>query len=462
MTDFSSLLQPDKGQPATPLILADKKGFNEWLKGQPERIRQAVSAQNFKAEGDQIAILPGEKSEWSAVLGVANVEELSPWCLAKAADTLPEGSYRVDGCSPGTAMLGWLLGQYRFDRYKQQASATGPRVLLTTDAARIEETEALARATALVRDLVNTPAQDLGPGELEAAISEVANSFSATVSGTSGRELESGYPMIHAVGRAASPDRKPRLVELEWGDPKHPRIAIVGKGVCFDSGGLDIKNASGMRVMKKDMGGAAHALGLAFLVMNSRLPVRLHLLIPAVENAISGSAFRPGDVLTSRKGLTVEVGNTDAEGRLILADALTRAAEGNPELILDFATLTGAARVALGPDLPALFASDDALADALLGGGEAVSDPVWRMPLWKHYTDMLSSDIADVGNVSGQPMAGAVTAALFLQKFVPDGLPWAHFDTFAWRSSAKPGRPKGGDALGLRAAWHMLKVRYGG
>ncbi len=462
MTNFSSLLQPDKGQPATPLNLVDKKSLDGWLKGQPERMRQAVASQSFKAEPYQIAFIPGEKSEWSAVLGVADVEELSPWCLAKAADTLPEGSYRLDGRSPGAAMLGWLLGQYRFDRYKQQPSATGPRVLLTADAARIEESVALARATALVRDLVNTPAQDLGPEELEAAISDLANSCSATVSATSGRELETGCPMIHAVGRAASPDRRPRLVELEWGDPRHPRIAIVGKGVCFDSGGLDIKNASGMRLMKKDMGGAAHALGLAFLVMNSRLPVRLHLLVPAVENAISGNAFRPGDVLTSRKGLTVEVGNTDGEGRLILADALTKAAEGDPELILDFATLTGAARVALGPDLPALFASDDALADALLGGGEAVSDPLWRMPLWKNYTDMLSSDIADIGNVSGQPMAGAVTAALFLQKFVPDGVSWAHFDTFAWRSSARPGRPKGGDALGLRAAWHMLKGRHGG
>jgi leucyl aminopeptidase len=266
--------------------------------------------------------------------------------------------------------------------------------------------------------------------------------------------------MIHAVGRAASADRAPRLIELEWGDQRHPRIAIVGKGVCFDSGGLDIKPASGMRLMKKDMGGAAHALGLALLIMKSRLPVRLHLLIPAVENAVSGNAFRPGDILRSRKGLSVEVGNTDAEGRLILADALAKAAEGEAELILDFATLTGAARVALGPDLPALFANDDSLAGALLAGGAAVSDPLWRMPLWTGYAEMLSSDIADIGNVSEQPMAGAVTAALFLEKFVPDGLPWAHVDTFAWRASARPGRPKGGDALGLRAAWQMLKQRY--
>jgi leucyl aminopeptidase len=462
MNDLSTLLAADKGQPATSLILADKKGFEDWLKGQPERVRQAVSAQGFRAEGYQLAILPGEKADWSAVLGVANVHELSPWCLAKAAETLPEGAYRIAGSGPGPATLGWLLGQYRFDRYKQDPKAKGPRVLLTPEPARIEETLLLAVATHLVRDLVNIPAQDLGPAELESAVSALAKTHSAALSTTSGDHLEREYPMIAAVGRAASADRAPRLIELEWGDARHPRIAIVGKGVCFDSGGLDIKPSSGMRLMKKDMGGAAHALALAMLVMRSRLPVRLHLLIPAVENAVSGNAFRPGDVLKSRKGLTVEIGNTDAEGRLILGDALTKAAEGDPELILDFATLTGAARVALGPDLPALFANDDSLAGELLSAGEKVADPLWRMPLWKAYDEMFSSDIADFANASDQPLAGAVTAALFLQKFVPEGMPWAHFDTFAWRQAAKPGRPKGGDALGLRASWAMLKGRYGG
>ena len=460
MTDLSPLLQPDKGQQAIPLLLIDKKGLGPWLKSQPERVRQALGAQGFKAEGYQLAIVSGQDG-WSAVLGVANVDALSPWCLAKAAESLPEGTYRVEGRGPGAATLGWVLGQYRFDRYKKEPSAKGPRILLTDEPARIEETLHLAEATYLVRDLVNIPAQDLGPAELQAAVSKIAKPCSALVSATSGDELEAGYPMIHAVGRAASKDRAPRLIELEWGDQRHPRIAIVGKGVCFDSGGLDIKPASGMRLMKKDMGGAAHALGLALLVMKNRLPVRLHLLIPAVENSVSGNAFRPGDVLRSRKGLTVEIGNTDAEGRLILGDALAKASEGEPELIVDFATLTGAARVALGPDLPALFANDEGLASDLLAAGEAVTDPVWRMPLWKAYDEMFSSDIADIGNASDQPMAGAVTAALFLQRFVPDATPWAHFDTFAWRSSAKPGRPKGGDALGLRAAWQMLKARYG-
>jgi len=461
MSDLSDLLRPDKGESATALHLVDKDGFDDWLKAQPERVRGAAAAQSFKGEGFQLAILPGDKAGWSAVLGVANVDELSPWCLAKAAEALPEGSYRVEGRGPGPAMLGWLLAQYRFDRYKSEGSKKGPRILLTDDPARIEETVRLAEATHLVRDLVNLPAQDLGPAELQAAVETVASDAGVKLTVTSGSKLAADYPMIDAVGRAATPDRAPRLIELEWGDQRHPRIAIVGKGVCFDSGGLDIKPASGMRLMKKDMGGGAHALGLAQLIIRSRLPVRLHLLIPAVENAISGNAFRPGDILKSRKGLTVEIGNTDAEGRLILGDALARAIEGAPELILDFATLTGAARVALGPDLPALFANDEALAADLLAAGEAVSDPLWRMPLWKAYNEMFASDVADIGNAADAPLAGAVTAALFLQKFVPDEIPWAHLDTFAWRAAARPGRPKGGDALGLRAAWQMLKGRYG-
>ena len=461
MTDLSALLQPDKGQPATSLHLVDKNNVEAWLKDQPERVRGAAAAQGFKGEGYQLAILPGDRESWSAVLGVANVEDLSPWCLAKAAEALPEGSYRVVGRGPGPAMLGWLLAQYRFDRYKAEGSKKGPRVLLTDDPARIEEAVRLAEATNLVRDLVNIPAQDLGPAELEAAASTLASEAGVKLTVTSGDRLAADYPMIHAVGRAAAADRGPRLIELEYGDQRHPRIAIVGKGVCFDSGGLDIKPSAGMRLMKKDMGGAAHALALAQLVVRARLPVRLHLLIPAVENAISGNAFRPGDILKSRKGLTVEIGNTDAEGRLILADALAKAIEGEPELILDFATLTGAARIALGPDLPALFANGDALAADLLGAGERVADPLWRMPLWKAYDEMLASDVADIGNAADAPLAGAVTAALFLQKFVPDEIAWAHLDTFAWRPSAKPGRPKGGEALGLRAAWQMLWSRYG-
>jgi len=460
MTDLKSLLKPDKGQAAVALHLVDKKGHEAWLKAQPARVRHAAEAQGFKADAYQLAILPGERDSWSAALGVANVDELSPWCLAKAAESLPEGTYRVADRGPGPAVLGWLLGQYRFDRYKKEKGGRGRLVLLTDEPARIDETVLLAESTFLVRDLVNIPAGDLGPAELEAAAMAVAEDCGAKVSVTAGKDLAQGYPMVAAVGAAAAPGREPRLIELEWGDQRHPRLAIVGKGVCFDSGGLDLKPSSGMRLMKKDMGGGAHALALARLIMKAGLPVRLHLLIPAVENAVSGAAFRPGDILKSRAGLSVEIGNTDAEGRLVLGDALTRAAEEKPGLILDFATLTGAARVALGPDLPALFANDEALAGELLAGGTRVSDPLWRMPLWKPYEEMLASDVADVGNMAEAPMAGAVTAALFLQKFVPEGTAWAHLDTFAWRPAAKPGRPKGGDALGLRAAWEMLKGRY--
>lgn len=460
MTELAALLQPDKGQPATTLALVDKAGFETWMKGRPERMRRAAEAQGFKGEGFQIAILPGERDEWSAVLGVADAGKLSPWCLAKAAESLPEGTYRLAAGGPGPAMLGWLLGQYRFDRYREKKEAKGARILLTDAPARIADTLAEAEATILVRDLVNMPAGDLGPAELQAAVEEVSGRFNARVTVTQGAALDQNYPMIAAVGAAAVPARAPRLIELEWGDTRHPRIAIVGKGVCFDSGGLDIKPSSGMRLMKKDMGGAAHALALAGLVMGANLPVRLHLLIPAVENAVAGAAFRPGDILRSRKGVSVEIGNTDAEGRLILGDALTRAAEEKPELILDYATLTGAARVALGPDLPATFVNDEDLAAALLAAGEAVADPLWRMPLWKPYDELFSSDVADFANASESAFAGSVTAALFLQKFVPEGTPWAHFDTFAWRPSGKPGRPKGGDALGLRAGWELLRTRY--
>ena len=461
MTEVSDLLQPDRGQAATPIHLVDKKTFEAWLKAQPERVRQAVKAQGFKGEGFQLAVLPGERDEWSALLGVANVDELSPWCLAKAAESLPEGAYRVADRSPGPATLGWLLAQYRYDAYREKKKdKKGPRVLLTDDPARIAETVLVAESTFLVRDLVNTPAGDMGPAELQAAVEAVARDCGAKCRTTTGTALYKGFPMVEAVGRAAVPERAPRLIELEWGDQRHPRLALVGKGVCFDSGGLDIKPSSGMRLMKKDMGGAAHVLGLARLVMKANLPVRLHLIIPAVENAVSGAAFRPGDILKSRKGLSVEVGNTDAEGRLVLADALTLAIEHKAEIVLDFATLTGAARVALGPDLPALFVNDDDLAQRLLVSGEQVSDPLWRMPLWKGYDEMLSSDIADLSNVSDAPLAGAVTAALFLQRFVPEGTPWAHFDTFAWRPAAKPGRPKGGDALGLRAAWDVLGKKF--
>ena len=316
-------------------------------------------------------------------------------------------------------------------------------------------------AVMLVRDLVNTPAEDMGPGEIEQIVEVMAKPHRATVRVTRGEALEREFPMVHMVGRAAGRAHAPRMIELEWGDAAHPRVAIIGKGVCFDSGGLDLKPSSAMLLMKKDMGGVAHALALARLIMERGLKIRLHLLIPAVENAVSGNSFRPGDVLRSRAGISVEIGNTDAEGRLVLGDALARAGEEQPDLIIDFATLTGAARVALGPDLPGLMARQDATAEALLAAGIASDDPCWRLPLPEAYREYLKSDIADLTNAPSNGFAGASVAGLFLDRFVPEGIDWAHFDTFAWRPAAKPGRPKGGEALGLRAAWTMLQARYG-
>ena len=463
MTDFASLLQPDRGGPAHPIHLVDKNSFADWLKKQSAARRELLEASRFEGKTPfQFAILPAVHGhEWAVVATVAKAAELSPWCLAKLAEGLPEGSFRLAEGDPGPAMLGWLLGQHRLNAYRSKVEdQRGPRVLLTKEAAEIDRTIRLAEATILVRDLVDTPAADMGPADIEAAARDLAKAHGAKVEVTSGDALSQGYPMIAAVGQGATRERAPRLIELHWGKDSAPKVAIVGKGVCFDSGGLDIKTAAGMRLMKKDMGGAAHALALARLIMAEQLPIRLHVLVPAVENSVSASSYRPGDVLSSRKGLKVEIDNTDAEGRLVLGDALAKAGEGEPELIIDFATLTGAARVALGPDLPAMFANDDELAASLESAAKSVTDPIWRMPLWDGYDEMLKSDLADLANAADSPMAGAVTAALFLRRFVTEGTPWAHFDTFAWRPSAKPGRPKGGDAMGLRAAFAMLRQRF--
>ena len=461
MTNYADLLKADNNQPAHMIQIIDAEGFESWLAGQPERVRAIAAAQKFSGKGYEHAIIPGEgAADWSVVAGAANSKKLSSWCLAKLAEVLPEGQYRLADANPGAAMLGWLTAQYRFDRYRRDENPVGPRVLLTGEIAQIEPAVRLAEAVALVRDLVNVPAGDMGPAELEAEAAKLAKEFGAKLTVTKGDPLEQGFPMIHAVGRAADKAFAPRLIELHWGDPSHPRLAVIGKGICFDSGGLDIKPSSAMRLMKKDMGGAAHALALARLIMGARLPVSLHLLTPAAENAVGGNAFRPGDILRSRKGLTVEIGNTDAEGRLVLADALTRAGEEQPELVIDYATLTGAARVAVGPDLPALFTNDDELAREMDAAGSEVDDPSWRLPLWDGYAEILKSDVADINNAGEGGFAGAITAALFLKRFAPDQAKWIHLDTFAWRPSPRPGRPKGGEALGLRAAFHLLHQRY--
>ncbi|WP_295632037.1 M17 family metallopeptidase [Novosphingobium sp.] len=470
MTDKSALIQPDRGQAAIAVHLVNKAGFADWLRALSAGQRAALAAQKFEGGSYETAIVP-DGDGWFAVGGVADPAQLSSWCLAKLAEVLPEGRYRLAEEQPGKAIHGWQTAQYKFSRYLSDAPADANRVLLTKDVAAIEPARAEAEAVMLVRDLVNTPAEDMGPAALEAEATRLAKVHGAHLKVTHGDALERGFPLVHAVGRAAARSHAPRMIELEWGDPADPRIAIVGKGVCFDSGGLDIKPSSGMLLMKKDMGGAAHALALAGLVMGGHksgggLKVRLHLLVPAVENAIAGNAMRPGDVFRARSsesasGLSVEITNTDAEGRLVLADALVRACEEKPEFVLDFATLTGAARVALGPDLPAMFARRDETAQALIDAGLARDDAVWRLPLPDAYREWLKSDVADMQNSPPNGFAGASVAALFLDRFVAEGVDWAHFDTFAWRPVGKPGRPRGGEALGLRAAWGMLQARYG-
>ena len=465
MNNKPDLIQADREQDAVPIHLVNKDGFEDWARTLSGGQRAALAAQKFDGSGYQVGIVP-DGADWFAVGGVADPEDLSSWCLGKLAEDLPAGTYRVADNDPGPAIFGWQTAQYSFTRYKSEDEGVGPRILLSKQFNAIDPGLAEARAVNLVCDLVNTPAEDMGPAALEDVAARMAKKYGANLTVTKGDALEREYPMIHTVGRAAARSHAPRLIELVWGDAKAPRLAIVGKGVCFDSGGLDVKSSAGMLLMKKDMGGAAHALALADLVMGCGLPVRLHLLVPAVENAISGNAFRPGDVLKSRKGLTVEIGNTDAEGRLVLGDALTRASEDYPELIIDFATLTGAARVALGPDYPALMTRRDETAQQLLDAGAKCDDPPWRMPLPEAYAEWLKSDIADVNNSHSNSYAGASVAGLFLDKFVgnhEDGTPidWAHFDTFAWRPFPKPGRPKGGAAYGVRAAFRMLQERFG-
>ena len=458
MTEFANLLLHDGGQPAKRLALVTTDGFDAWLTAQGERVRAHVAATRFAGKPATLVVVPGDGADWDAVVGVP-AGDLGPWDLAHAATALPAGTYRVDGAT-GLAGLGWLMAQHRFDRYRTAPEPDGARVLLVTGDAT--ETVRLAEATALVRDLVDTPAADMGPDAIAAAVQEQARQFGAEVRVTVGEALlpasgDAGFPMVHAVGRAAA--IAPRLIDMRWGNPAHAKLTLVGKGVAFDSGGLDIKGAAGMALMKKDMGGAAHALALAELVMARKLPLGLTVLVPAVENAVGPDAFRPGEVVATRKGVSVEIDNTDAEGRMVLCDALARACELKPDLLLDFATLTGAARIALGPDLPVLYANDEALANDWLTAGNTTRDPLWRMPLWRPYLRYLTSGIADLANGSASTMAGSVTAALFLERFVADGQRWAHVDVYAWNDSDRAGKPAGGEAQGLRACYAMLKAR---
>jgi leucyl aminopeptidase len=406
-----------------------------------------LRACRFAAREGEIALLPGEAGLAGALLGLGGAGA-SPWPWGAAPYGLPEGTtWRLAAApDPAAALLGFALGAYRFTRYKP-APRPPARIVPPPGSERAAiEAEAICRA----RDLINTPAADLGPAELSAAVRDLASAHGAAFEEIAGEALAEGFPAVQAVG-GGSP-RAPRVAVLRWeGDARGPLVALCGKGVCFDTGGLDLKPSSAMLRMKKDMGGAAVLMALAETVMRRRLPLRLLLLVGAVENAVSGSAMRPMDVLRTRAGVTVEVGNTDAEGRLVLADLLAFAGEHAPALVVDAATLTGAARVALGPDLPALFASDEALAETLLAAGRAAHDPLWRLPLHEGYASWLDSPVAATGNVSFKPMAGAIVAALFLKRFAPAGVPWAHLDVYCWNDSARPGRPEGGEAQAMRA-----------
>jgi leucyl aminopeptidase len=461
MTDV--LLSEAEGD-VTPVFAVTEAGLAAFLETRsPALVRFAVLS-GFKAKAGQILVAPDEAGT-VALVGLGEGVRADGMALRALPVRLPAGDYRlaapIEGVSSERVALAWALGAYAFDRYRKTPAEPRARLVVEVGV-DLAEVRQMAQACALARDLINTPANDMGPVELEMAAREVAEAFGAEIAVAAGDALlEANYPAIHAVGRAADLTRAPRMIEISWGDPAHPKLVLVGKGVVFDTGGLDLKPSSGMRQMKKDMGGAAHALALGRMVMATGLPVRLSILLPVAENAVSGAAMRPGDILASRKGLSIEVGNTDAEGRLILADALTRASELEPDLTVDLATLTGAARAALGPQVIPFYTADDALAGAITQAAQDVGDPVWRMPLWAGYEESLDSEIADLKNdPDAWAQAGSVTAALFLQRFAPKGA-WVHFDIFAWNPRAKPGFAAGGEAQTIRALYAMLKARYG-
>ncbi|WP_223621731.1 leucyl aminopeptidase family protein [Lysobacter sp. ESA13C] len=450
----------DDASDALPLVLVSRASLKTWRETLADSAVAWLDAQGFDGTPGSAVVVPGGDGCIAAgVLGVG--DPLDPYSYGHAPFALPARTWRIEGQHDAATLdalrLGWGIGSYRFSRYKAPPRAPA-QLLVDAPPEGGDEVFDLVAASWRVRDLINTPTEHMGPAELEAIAREIAARHGADIEVVTGDELiAQNFPAIHAVGRASH--RAPRLIALRWGNPAHPHIALVGKGVCFDTGGLDLKPAEGMRWMKKDMGGAAHAIALAELIMARKLPLRITLLVPAVENAVGPDAFRPGEVIATRQGVSVEIDNTDAEGRVILCDALTYAGEQAPELLLDFATLTGAARIALGPDLPALFANRDELAAEWLDAGIQQRDPLWRMPLWRPYLRYLTSHIADLANGGPSKMAGSVTAALYLERFVPAELPWAHLDVYSWNDADRPGRPAGGEAQGLRAAYAMLKAR---
>jgi leucyl aminopeptidase len=454
---------PGEATYAVPIWFVTLAGWDDGGGPLEAPARVFARAAGYEPRPGNHLLVPGTNSKLGGVLfGIENPKAANknPFLPGKLADSLPSGTYRFANAPHDArlAALAFALGSYRFTRYRKgDGKDLRLEVPQGVDAAEISR---LAEAAFLARDLINTPANDMGPAELEQAARDVAERYGAKISAIVGDDLlKQNFPLIHAVGRAAA--GAPRLIDMTWGDPKAPKVTLVGKGVCFDSGGLDIKPDSAMLIMKKDMGGAANVLALAQMVMDAKLKLRLRVLIPAVENAISGAAMRPLDIYPSRKGITVEVGNTDAEGRLILADALALADEEAPELLIDMGTLTGAARVALGPELPPFYTDDEALAAKVAQHASAQNDPVWRLPLWRPYAAMLDSKTADINNVSSSSFAGSITCALFMQRFVESAKAWLHFDIYAWTPSAKPGRPEGGECQAARAMYALLSERYG-
>jgi leucyl aminopeptidase len=429
------------------------------IRAQLSRVAQGwAEAQNFTGSSGTCLQIPDGKGAVAEVVLGSNPGD-DGFHLARLYRQLPPGTYVFSGTkfeSPKFAELAWCLEAYAFDRYKANAKKF-PSLVCSSDV-DYEDVVRLANATYLVRDLINTPSNDFGPDELEAAARKIAAHYKAKLGVIKGEALKRSFPMVHEVGKASS--RPPRLIDFSWGTSRAPKVTLVGKGVCFDTGGLDIKPASGMALMKKDMGGAANVLGLAQMIMDARLPVRLRVLIPAVENSIAGNAFRPGDILKSRKGLTVEIGNTDAEGRLVLGDALALADEESPDLLIDMATLTGSARVALGPDLPPFYTNDEKLAGDVIRHAEGQRDPLWRMPFWEPYYALFESPVADMNNSADTSFAGSITAALFLKRFVEKAKSYLHLDIYGWTPNAKPGFPKGGEAQGIRALFSLISERY--
>jgi len=452
---------------ARPLWLVAEGDLEAWLAQQDEAARAWLAALRFRAERHQVTcIARADGSVSGAVLGLGplgSIGALEPWHVAGAVDRLPGGPWRIETPLPAeaatAAALGWAFGSYRFERYRSKPRAAASAVLVPPQLADMAYVRRTAAAIAMARDFINMPAADLTPERLADEALALARANGAEGRCIIGDALREGYPAIHAVGQAAAV--APRLVDFTWGEPGAPKVTLVGKGVCFDTGGLDIKPPAGMLLMKKDMGGAACVIALARMVMEGALPVRLRVLVPAVENSIAGNAYRPGDVLRTRKGVTVEVGNTDAEGRLILCDALALADTERPDLLIDLATLTGAARIALGPELPALFGTQEDTVDALLRHGRRLADPLWPMPLWAGYDDDIASKIADVNNASSSTFAGAIIGGLFLKRFVTESKDWLHVDLFGWNPKDRPGRPVGAEPQAVRALYALLAERYG-